>query len=64
MAAVFALVFLFALASVGLLIKVFLAGATFTGIAAMLVFVAMASGVFLGLLTMARGWEHEAGPEH
>ena len=60
MAAVFALVFLFVLASVVLLFKVFLGGATFAGIFAMLTFVVLASGVFVGLFKMTKEWEHEA----
>ena len=63
MAAVLALVFLFVLASVGLLLKVFLGG-SIAGAFAMLIFVAMAAGVFLGLFKMARTWENESGPQH
>jgi hypothetical protein len=64
MAAVFCLVFLFALASVFLLVKTIVAGAGLASVVAMLMFVALASGVFLGLLKMTKGWEAEAGPEH
>jgi hypothetical protein len=63
MAAVMALVFLFVLASVGLLVKVFFDGSA-TSVLAALTFIALAAGVFLGLFRMARGWEREAGPEH
>jgi hypothetical protein len=63
MAAVMALVFLFVLASVGLLARVFFDG-SWTSAMAMLTFLAMAAGVFVGLFKMARRWEREAGPEH
>jgi hypothetical protein len=58
MAAVFALVFLFALAST----MVFLKGlgiASFGTILAGITFLALASGVFLGLYRMAKRWENE-----
>lgn len=60
MAAVFALVFLFVLASVALLFKVFVGGASLVGIFAMVTFVLLASGVFVGLFKMSRNWENEA----
>jgi hypothetical protein len=59
MAAVFALVFLFVLASGGLLFKTMVAGASFASIFALATFLALASGVFVGLFKMARGWENE-----
>jgi hypothetical protein len=61
MAAVFALVFLFVLASGGLLLKVLLGDASWTSALAMATFLAMAWGVFLGLYKMAKKWEGEAG---
>ncbi len=61
MAAVFALVFLFVLASGGLLIKTMLAGASFGSIFALATFLALAWGVFIGLFKMARKWENEVG---
>ncbi len=64
MAAVFALVFLFVLASIALLFKVFLGGASLAGIFAMLTFVVLASGVFVGLYKMSKRWEHEADVKH
>ena len=57
MAAVFALVFLFVLASGGLLVKTMLAGASFASIFALATFLALAWGVFLGLFKLARKWE-------
>jgi hypothetical protein len=63
MAAVMALVFLFVLASVGLLAKVFVDGSWISALA-MLTFVPMAAGVFVGTFKMARRWEREAGPDH
>lgn len=62
MAAVFALVFLFALASTMLFLKS-LAMASFGTVLAGVTFLALAAGVFLGLFRMARGWEEES-PEH
>jgi hypothetical protein len=59
MAAVFALVFLFALASSILFVKgITLAsfGTLFAGV----MFLALASGVFIGLYRMAKRWEDEA----
>ena len=58
MAAVFALVFLFALASATLFLKV-LSGASFGTILAGIAFLALASGVFIGLYRMAKRWEDE-----
>jgi hypothetical protein len=63
MAAVFALVFLFALASTALFIKA-LGAASFGTIFAGITFLALAAGVFYGLLRMTRKWEAESGPEH
>ena len=60
MAAVFALVFLFVLAAGGLLLKVFVAEATPGSVLAMITFMGLGSGVFLGLFKMSRGWESEA----
>ena len=57
MAAVFALVFLFVLASGGLLIKTMIAGASFASIFALVTFLALAWGVFIGLFKLARKWE-------
>jgi hypothetical protein len=57
MAAVMALVFLFALASVGALLGTF--GGAGSALAA-LTFTLLACGVVFGLLKMARGWENEA----
>jgi len=56
MAAVFALVFLFALASTALFLKV-LATASFGTILAGATFLALAGGVFLGLFRMSKRWE-------
>lgn len=61
MAAVFALVFLFALASTVLFLKS-LAIASFGTVMAGITFLALATGVFLGLFRMARGWE--GTPDH
>ena len=62
MAAVFCFVFLFALAAVALLLQPMMS--SIAGIAALVVFAMMAGGVFVGLFTMTRKWEAEAGPEH
>ena len=59
MAAVFALVFLFVLASAGLLVKTMLAGASVASVFALVTFLALAWGVFLGLFRLARKWEDE-----
>jgi len=63
MAAVFALVFLFALASTSLFIKS-LGELTFGTAFVGAMFLALAAGIFVGLFKMAKGWEGEAGPEH
>jgi hypothetical protein len=63
MAAVMCFVFLFALASVGLLFKSFLDGSLGSTLA-LLTFIAMAAGIFVGMFKMAKRWESEAGPEH
>jgi ABC-type multidrug transport system fused ATPase/permease subunit len=60
MAAVFALVFLFVLAAGGLLFKVLVAEASFGSIFALVTFLALAWGVFIGLFRLARGWEGES----
>lgn len=60
MAAVFALVFLFALASTTLFLKG-LGAASFGTVLAGAMFLALASGVFLGLYRMAKRWEADAG---
>jgi hypothetical protein len=57
MAAVMALVFLFALASVVALLGTVGGGGS---VVAALAFTLLASGVVIGLLKMARGWENEA----
>ena len=59
MAAVFALVFLPALAAVGLMVKVSGSTLTFGAVFATACFAAMAAGVFYGLLRMAHHWETE-----
>ena len=61
MAAVFGLVFLFVLASGGLLLKVLTGDASWTSAFALATFMALAWGVFLGLFRMARRWENEVG---
>jgi hypothetical protein len=61
MAAVFALVFLFVLASGGLLVKTMLNGASFASIFALFTFLALGWGVFIGLFKLARRWENEIG---
>ena len=58
MAAVFALVFLFALASTTLFLKG-LGVVSFGTVLAGVTFLALASGVFLGLYRMSRRWEDE-----
>jgi hypothetical protein len=60
MAAVFALVFLFVLASGGVLVMTMLSGASFASIFALVTFLALAWGVFVGLFKMMRGWENDA----
>ncbi len=59
MAAVFALVFLFVLASIALMFKS-LGAINFGTVAMMGVFIALASGVFVALFKLARRWENEA----
>ena len=61
MAAVFALVFLFVLASGGLLVKTLLSDASFASTFALATFLALAWGVFIGLFKLARKWEGEVG---
>lgn len=58
MAAVFALVFLFALASTSLFLKS-LGGISFGTVLAGGLFLALAAGVFVGLYRMAKRWENE-----
>jgi hypothetical protein len=59
MAAVMALVFLFVLASVGLMVKVAAGGLTVSTFLGMTAFVAIAIGVFVGTFRLARTWENE-----
>ncbi|HEX5059574.1 MAG TPA: hypothetical protein VFV99_09455 [Kofleriaceae bacterium] len=59
MAAVFALVFLFVLASAGLLVKTMMSDASFASIFALFTFLALGSGVFIGLFKLSRKWEDE-----
>ncbi len=59
MAAVLALVFLFVLASVGLLFETLTSEGSFASVFALATFTALATGVFVGLLKMARRWEDE-----
>jgi hypothetical protein len=61
MAAVFALVFLFVLASGGLLVKTMMSSASFASVFALITFLALGWGVFIGLFKLARGWENEIG---
>lgn len=61
MAAVFALVFLFVLASVGLLGKVVIGDPSVMSIFAFATFLALATGVFVGCFKLARGWEGPPG---
>jgi hypothetical protein len=60
MAAVFALVFLFVIASTGFMLKALPDTLGFGSVLAVACFVAMAAGVFVGLYRLARGWEDEA----
>ena len=62
MAAVFALVFLFALASTTIFLKG-LGVASFGTILAGATFLALASGVFFGLFRLAKQWEGDY-PDH
>jgi hypothetical protein len=57
MAAVFALVFLFAVASIALLGPVFVGQLSLVSLVAFGLFVALAGGVFVGCFRMARTWE-------
>lgn len=63
MAAVFLFVFLFGLASVALLYSSFVGG-SIAGVFALLCFVLLAAGVFVGTFKMTRKWEEEAGGHH
>lgn len=58
MAAVFALIFLFVVASVGFMFKA-VPEATFGTVAAVLTFTTLGAGIFFGLYRLARGWENE-----
>ncbi len=58
MAAVFALVFIFVVASISGMVKA-VSGANFGSIAAMLAFSALGAGLFIGLYRLARQWENE-----
>lgn len=58
MAAVFALIFLFALASTTLFLKS-LGAMTFGTVLAGGLFLALAAGVFVGLYRMSKRWEDE-----
>jgi hypothetical protein len=60
MAAVMALVFLFAVASVGLMLKIALCNLSVVTILAMGCFAALAAGVFVGTFLQAKRWENEA----
>jgi hypothetical protein len=64
MAAVFALVFLFVLASVGALFKVVAHDLSWTTGVALATFAVLAFGVFGGLFKMTRRWEGEADRPH
>ena len=59
MAAVFALVFLFVIASVGVMWKAAGASLGLGSAFAMGIFLALAAGVFFGLFKLARKWEDE-----
>jgi hypothetical protein len=59
MAAVFALIFLFAFAAVLLMVMTFGGDMTTGVMLARFAFVALASGVFLGLYRMMQGWDAE-----
>lgn len=60
MAAVFAFIFLFGLAATSLLYKVVVGSPSLASISALVVFVALAVGIFVGCFKMAKEWE---GPE-
>jgi hypothetical protein len=61
MAAVLALVFLFVLASGGLLVKTVLGDGSFASIFALATFLTLAWGLFIGLFKMARSWDSDTG---
>jgi hypothetical protein len=61
MAAVLALVFLFVLASGGLLVKTVLGDGSFASIFALATFLTLAWGMFIGLFKMARRWDDDVG---
>ena len=54
-----ALVFLFALAAIGLMVKIAIGGLSFATGFAMFCFVALAAGVFIGTMIQAKHWENE-----
>ena len=60
MAAVFALVFVPALAAVLLMVGVVRGGMAFSTVLAAAVFLALATGLLAGLFRLARRWEDEA----
>jgi hypothetical protein len=60
MAAVMALVFLFVLASVGLMVKIALGGLTVSTAMGAACFTALAIGVFVATFRLARRWENES----
>ena len=61
MAAVFAFIFLFGLAATSLLYKVVVGSASsLASICALVIFIAMAAGIFIGCFKMMKDWE---GPE-
>ena len=64
MAAVFALVFLPALAATGLMIQVVRGDLSPASSMAGMTFIGLAVGVFYGLFRMARRWERDAGEPH
>lgn len=55
-----ALVFLFVLASAGLVVKLLVSDASWTSLFAMVTFLALAWGMFVGLFRLARKWEDES----
>ncbi len=59
MAAVFALVFLFVVASAGFMFKALPHSLSFGTVAGFFTFIAIGAGLFLGLLNLARRWEDE-----
>jgi hypothetical protein len=59
MAAVFALVFLFVLASIGLMFKALPSSMGFGSYIMIACFTMLAVGVFVGLFNLARKWENE-----